>query len=151
MRCFLFPPTRFIRCSKSFLRLMLRKGLLFFNANRRNEIKYSSIFKCKHFVNNGRFLGPNVKKTSKHYSRGTFFKIYEMIHQKMSKYLNRGSYLKLISSVAAAIHPPEIAENVPLSNRNAPDEQLPEKEKLIRFRYKNTDLDPMKNRQKQGA
>ncbi len=92
-----------------------------------------------------------IQKTSKHYSRGIFQKNYEMIHQKTSKYLNRGSYLKLISSVAAAIQAPETAENVPLSNRNTPDEQLPEKENLNRFRYKNTDLDPMKNRQKQGA
>ena len=72
---------------------------------------------------------------SKYYSRGIFQKTIKMIHQKTSKYLNRGSYLKLISSVAAAIHPPEIAENVPLSNRNVLDEQLPEKENLIRFRY----------------
>ena len=54
-----------------------------------------------------------------------------------------------ISTVA--IHTPETAENVPLPNRNAPDDQLPEKQNLNQFRYKNTDLDPMKIGEKQGA
>ena len=62
-----------------------------------------------------------------------------------------GAGKNLLYSVATAIHIPETAKNVPSSNRIAPDEQLPEKENLIRFRYKNTDLDPMKNWQKQGA
>jgi hypothetical protein len=47
--------------------------------------------------------------------------------------------------------PLPIRKSVPLSNRNTSHEELPEKRNLKRFRYKNTDRDPMKIGEKQGA
>ena len=44
-----------------------------------------------------------------------------------------------------------IRKSVPLSNGNPLCEEPPEKRNLKRFRYKNTDRDPMKIGEKQGS
>ena len=43
-----------------------------------------------------------------------------------------------------------IRGSVPLSNRNLPYNHLTEKRNLNRFRYENTDLDPMKSDKNRG-